>query len=43
MIKAIKRFIIRNELKKLNAKSEQQFIDMVCNKYNKGVSFWKIK
>lgn len=32
---------IRQELNKLGAKSEAQFLDIVCNKYNNGKPFWE--
>ena len=39
MVEYIKKLILRKELNKIKASSEEQFYNILCNKYNKGLEF----
>ena len=39
-MKALIRYIVRKQLRNMKAKSQDQFLDMVCNTFNDGQNFW---
>ena len=41
MMEYIKALIISRELNKIKANNQQQFYNILCNKYNKGLEFLK--
>ena len=41
MIKYLIKLIVRRELNKIGARSEGQFYEICCNKYNDGCEFLK--